>query len=152
MERARQQQHPTESIFERARKKSPASSQVIGFLALLVTGGVSLFLGGLTLTGIVITLVLLTPVFLFFSPILVPAGIVLALCVAGVLTAAGVGVATLSALSWLYRYFKGRHPAGAEHADRARQRAMETVEQTKQKAKDVAGQAQSRAHAATPGA
>ncbi|KAI5060705.1 hypothetical protein GOP47_0025125 [Adiantum capillus-veneris] len=137
----RQRQQGHESIIERARKHAPASSQIIGFLALLITGGVSLFIGGLTVTGIVITLVLLTPVFLFFSPILVPAGIVLFLCVAGVLTAGGAGVATMSVLSWVYNHFKGQHPRGSNQ--------VEGAEQVRQKARDVGAQAQSKA---APGA
>ncbi|MCO5578188.1 hypothetical protein L7F22_032026 [Adiantum nelumboides] len=133
----RRQQAGDESIFERARKRAPASSQIIGFIALLITGGISLFLGGLTVTGIVITLVLLTPVFIFFSPILVPAGIVLFLCVAGVLTAGGAGVATMSVLSWVYNHFKGRHPADSNQMEHMRQRVYEGAEQARQKAREA---------------
>ncbi|KAI5078985.1 hypothetical protein GOP47_0006656 [Adiantum capillus-veneris] len=147
MEQARQTRDEAEGIVERLKKHSPAASQVVGFFALLTTGGIALFLGGLAIAGIVITLVLLTPVFLFFSPILVPAGIILFLCVAGVLTAAGAGVTFLSVVSWVYNYFKGRHPPGAEQLDYARRRAMETTETAKQKARELGSQAQSKAAA-----
>ncbi|MCO5562444.1 hypothetical protein L7F22_016072 [Adiantum nelumboides] len=147
MEQARQTREEAEGMLERLRKHSPATSQVVGFFALLTTGGIALFLGGLAIAGIVITLVLLTPVFLFFSPILVPAGIILFLCVAGVLTVAGAGVTFLSVVSWLYNYFKGRHPPGADQFDHARRRAVETAEAAKHRARELGSQVQSKAAA-----
>ncbi|KAH7440757.1 hypothetical protein KP509_03G009000 [Ceratopteris richardii] len=145
MEQARQTREQAEGIFEKLRKRSPASSQIVGFFALITTIGVAFVLGGLAIAGIVITLLLLTPVFLFFSPILVPAGIILFLCVAGVLTAGGVGVTFLSVATWIYNYFKGRHPPGAEQIDLARRRAMEAAEAARQKARELG-------KAAAPGA
>ena len=139
-EQARHTKEHAEGLMERIRKRSPASSQIVGFFSLLTLAGISLVLGGLTVTGIVITLLLMTPVFLFFSPILVPAGILLFLSLAGVLTASGVGVTTISVLSWAYNYFQGRRPPGSEHIEHARRKAVEMADQTKQKARDLGGQ------------
>lgn len=147
--------HPREQaqgMLQKIQEHSPTSSQVLGLFTLLTAGGILLFLGGLTVTGIVITLLLLTPVFILFSPILVPAGFVLFLCTGGILAAIAAGVTTISVISWIYNYFKGRHPPGAEQIDYARMRLQDTAEQMKHKARDITGAIQSKVQEAAPGA
>ncbi|KAL6215538.1 hypothetical protein ACLB2K_014967 [Fragaria x ananassa] len=61
-------------------------------------------LSGLTLTGTVIALIMATPVLVFFSPVLVPAAIVMFLIAAGFVFSGGCGVAAITALTWLYKY------------------------------------------------
>ncbi|KAE8675527.1 Oleosin 16 kDa [Hibiscus syriacus] len=70
-------------------------------------GGSFLLLSGLTLAGTVIALTIATPLFVIFSPVLVPALIAKAL----------VGVAAVTVLSWFYRYVTGRHPPAADQLD-----------------------------------
>ena len=90
--------------------------------------------------GSAVVLTVLSPVLLFLSPILVPAGIVLFLCTAGIVTAGGAGLATLSAVSWLYRYVKGKHPRGSDQLDQVMGRVHETTEHVKHRARDMTGQ------------
>ena len=120
-----------QGVFQKLKEVMPKSG--VGWVALVA-------IAGAIAIGSVIVLVILSPVLLFFSPILVPVGIVLFLCTAGITAAGGTGVATLSAAVWLYRYLKGRHPRGSQQVDHVMGRIHETAEHMKHKAQDVAGQ------------
>ncbi|KAH7297904.1 hypothetical protein KP509_25G017900 [Ceratopteris richardii] len=130
-ETGEQAREKAETLFQRIKKHAPGP---LGWVALLAVGGI-------LATGTVITLIVLTPVFIFFSPILVPLGIILFLCTAGFLTAVGSAIGTVMAISWIYRYFKGKHPPGAEKIEYAMTRIHDTAEQVKHKARDLGGQA-----------
>ncbi|MQM00892.1 hypothetical protein Taro_033640 [Colocasia esculenta] len=69
---------------------------------------------GLALPGTVVSLILATSVLVLFSPVLVPAGIAIALAGAGFLFSGGFGVATVLAAAWAYRYTTGKHPSVAD--------------------------------------
>ncbi|MCO5601211.1 hypothetical protein L7F22_055330 [Adiantum nelumboides] len=125
-----QAREKAETLFQKIKRHGPGP---LGWIALLA-------LGGMLATGTVITLIVLAPVFLFFSPILLPLGIILFLCTAGFLTAAGAAIATVVAISWVYRYFKGKHPPGADQMEYAMTRLHDTAEQVKHKARDLGGQ------------
>ena len=120
-----------QGVFQRLKEVMPKS--VTGWVALVA-------IAGALAIGSAIVLVIVSPVLLFFSPILVPVGIVLFLCTAGIVATGGTGVATLSAAVWLYRYIKGRHPRGSQQVDHVMGRIHETAEHMKHKAQDVAGQ------------
>ncbi|PNX62046.1 oleosin [Trifolium pratense] len=68
--------------------------------------------GILTLRSIFL-LVFFSPLIIFSSPIWVPAGIFFFLFAAGFLSVYGFCVVTVTASSWLYRYFRGLHPPGS---------------------------------------
>ncbi|KAF3944298.1 hypothetical protein CMV_029221 [Castanea mollissima] len=70
-------------------------------LALLTVGGTLFALSGLTLLCSVIGLAVSTPLFIIFSPVLVPAAIVIGLAVTGFLCAEALGLTGLSSLSWV---------------------------------------------------
>ena len=118
-------------VFQKLKEVMPKSAA--GWVVLVA-------IAGALAIGSAIVLVILSPVLLFFSPILVPAGIVLFLCTAGIVTAGGAGLATLSAVSWLYRYVKGKHPRGSDQLDQVMGRVHETTEHVKHRARDMAGQ------------
>ena len=118
-------------VFQKLKEVVPKSTG--GRVALVAVAG------AVTIASAIV-LVILSPVLLFFSPILVPVGIVLFLCTAGIVAACGTGVATLSLAVWLYRYLKGRHPRGSQQVDHVMGRVHKTAEQIKHKAHDVAGQ------------
>lgn len=67
-------------------QKGPSTTQILAVVTLVPVGGLLLGLAGLTLLGTIIALAVATPVFLLFSPVLVPAAITLALAVIGFLT------------------------------------------------------------------
>ncbi|KAA8540782.1 hypothetical protein F0562_024299 [Nyssa sinensis] len=103
------------------REKGPSTSKILAVITLLPVGGVLLFLAGLTLTGSLIGLAVTTPLFMIFSPVLVPAALVIALAVAGFLTSGAFGITALSSLSWIINYMRkvrGGMPEKMEHAKR----------------------------------
>ncbi|KAK4374628.1 hypothetical protein RND71_005305 [Anisodus tanguticus] len=84
----------------------PNSTQLMGFLTLVISGGILLLLTGLSLTAIILGLIFSTPLIIISSPIWVPIGIALFVAVAGFLSVCGFGVSTWAAGSWVYRYFR----------------------------------------------
>ncbi|KAH7416211.1 hypothetical protein KP509_14G080600 [Ceratopteris richardii] len=136
MEQVLQIREHADGIFEKLRKWSPASSQIVRFFALILMIHVAFILGGPAISRISVTLLLVTPIFLFFSQIHVPIDIILFLCVASILTGDGVGVTCLYVVSWIYNHFKGQHPLSREQIDFSPCRAMEVVEGLRQKSHD----------------
>ncbi|KAL0441017.1 UNVERIFIED_CONTAM: Oleosin [Sesamum radiatum] len=95
----------------------------------LPLGAVLLGLAGLILTGTIIGLAVATPVFVIFSPILVPAALTIALAVTGFLTSGAFGITALSSISWLLNYVRQMRGSLPEQLDHARRRVEETVGQ-----------------------
>ncbi|KAL5558619.1 hypothetical protein UlMin_034830 [Ulmus minor] len=126
--------------------------QTVKFLTAATIGTVLLVLSGLTLTGTVIGLVLATPLIVIFSPILVPAAIILFLVAAGFVSSGGFGVVAITALTWLYNYVTGQHPLGADKLDYARMRIADTARDVTDKAKEYGHYVQYKAQEATQGA
>ncbi|KAJ6970571.1 hypothetical protein NC653_034995 [Populus alba x Populus x berolinensis] len=80
--------------------------QLPRFWSLLPVGGTLLFLAGLTLVGTLTGLAVATPLFVIFSPVLVPAALVIGLGVLGFLTSGAFGLTALSSLSWMASYIR----------------------------------------------
>ncbi|KAJ3692518.1 hypothetical protein LUZ60_012868 [Juncus effusus] len=114
-----------------APPKGPSgATHVTALLTLLPLGGTLLCLSGGTLACTLVGFALLTPLFILFSPILVPAGITIGLAVTGFLVSGVLGLASLSALAWIVSYFRRRSGTGRmvmEPLDRARQRVTTPV-------------------------
>ncbi|KAJ4950919.1 hypothetical protein NE237_027751 [Protea cynaroides] len=130
-------------------ESAPSSHATVKFLT-AVTMGVSLMiLSGLTLTGTVISLVIATPVLVLFSPILVPAAIMIFLMATGFLLSGGFGMAALSALIWLYDYVSGKHPPGSEKLDYARLKLADKARDMRERAREYGQDSQQRAQEVT---
>ncbi|KAM1134107.1 hypothetical protein ACFX19_043980 [Malus domestica] len=86
-----------------APSSSSAADQTGKFLTAGAAGITLLMLSGLTLTGTVMALIMATPVLVLFSPVLVPAAIVLLLTAAGLVFSGGCGMAAILAFSWMYK-------------------------------------------------
>ncbi|KAJ1689919.1 hypothetical protein LUZ63_014074 [Rhynchospora breviuscula] len=141
-----------QALSRRLQDHAPNSTQIVGFLTLLVSGAILLLLTGVTITGIVMGLIFLAPILLLTSPIWVPIAFVLFVLVAGFLSTCGVGVAVLAGATWMYKYFSGRHPVGSDRVDYARSRIADTASHVKDYAKEYSGYLQSRVKDAAPGA
>lgn len=118
----------------------------VKFLTAAGIGTTLLVISGLLLSGTVIALVMATPLLVIFSPILVPAGVVVFLAVSGLLVSGGFGVAAMSALAWIYNYVAGKHPVGADQLDSVRMRVAGTARDVKEKAREYGHYAQNKAH------
>lgn len=127
-------------------EKGPSSSQVLTVVTLFPVGGILLVLAGLTLTGTLIGLAVTTPLFIIFSPILVPAGLVIALSVTGFLTSGAFGLTALSSLTWIANYLREGRGALPEHMEHAKRRLQDTTAHVGQRTKDVGQGLQSKAH------
>ncbi|RZC82120.1 hypothetical protein C5167_044906 [Papaver somniferum] len=140
------------TILKRIQEHAPNSTQVVGLLTLVISGGILLFLTGLTLTATVMGLIFFTPLIILSSPIWVPAGTVLFIAIAGFLSMTGFGVSLLAVCSWMYKYFRGRHPPGSDRVDYARSRIADTASHMKDYAREYGGYLQSKVKDAAPGA
>ncbi|KAL9454791.1 hypothetical protein AB3S75_010235 [Citrus x aurantiifolia] len=123
----------------------PSASKVLAVLAMLPLGGTFLALAGVTLTGTIIGLCVTTPLFIIFSPVIVPAAIVLALAVTGFLTSGAFGLTALSSLSWVLSIL--RQKTGSV-ADQAKKRVAGMADYVGQKTKEVGQDIQSKVHEA----
>ncbi|XP_002971390.2 oleosin 16 kDa [Selaginella moellendorffii] len=151
-EHAGRAQEQARGMMQKIQERSPNSKQVLGLLTIITGVVVALVIGGVTLGGTVLTLLLASPVFLLLSPVLVPIGIVIALATGGFLSASAVFVGFCSVVSWLYNYARGRHPVGADQIDAAKHRIADTASHVTEKAREVTGYLQSRVPEAAPGA
>ncbi|XP_076931863.1 oleosin 16.4 kDa-like [Bidens hawaiensis] len=120
-------------------QQSPSMTKVLAVVALLPVGLTLLGLAGITLAGTLIGLALATPVFVIFSPILVPAVLTIGLAMAGFLTSGTFGLTGLSSLSFLVNSL--RQLTGS---------VQDLVEYTGQKTKDVGQSIQDKAHEIGP--
>ncbi|KAF8103661.1 hypothetical protein N665_0186s0029 [Sinapis alba] len=139
---------PYASLLRLLRSHSPTSSQLFGFLALFISGGILLFLLGLTVTALGISFIVFLPLIIISSPVWIPVFI----GVGGFLSVAGFLVGTVAVVSWGYRYFQGKHPAGSDQMDYARGRIYDTASHVKDYAREYGGYFHGRAKDAAPGA
>ncbi|PWA74142.1 oleosin 18.2 kDa [Artemisia annua] len=87
-------------------------------MALLPLGVILLGLAGITLVGTMMGLALATPVFILFSPVIVPAVLTIGFSVMGFLTCGTFGLTGLTSLSFLVRCVRqtvGSVPEQVEH-------------------------------------
>lgn len=141
-----QQQHTTDALKNFLPENGPTGSQVLAVFTLLPIGGTLLFLAGLTFVGTLIGLVVSTPLFVIFSPILIPAALVIGLGVTGFLTSGAFGITALSSITWLANYLRRMRESSnssfsiSEQAEQAKLRLQDTADYMGHKTKD-AGQA-----------
>ncbi|MED6135493.1 Oleosin 1-like [Stylosanthes scabra] len=107
------------------------STRVVKATTAVVAGGSLLILAGLLLVGTVIGLTAIAPLFVIFSPVLVPAVIAVALLGLGFLASGSFGVAAITVLTWIYKYVTGKHPPGADQLDTARHKLMNKAREIK---------------------
>ncbi|KAL4336166.1 hypothetical protein GQ457_07G001730 [Hibiscus cannabinus] len=119
------------------QSSGPSTTQVLALLTLLPIGGTLLALAGLTLTGTVIGLTVATPLFVIFSPVLVPAAIAVTMAVVGFLSSGAFGVTGLSSLSYVFNRL--RRAANTEQVDMdwAKRGMQDMVGYVGQKTKEV---------------
>uniref|UniRef100_A0A5B7BHB8 Putative oleosin 1 n=1 Tax=Davidia involucrata TaxID=16924 RepID=A0A5B7BHB8_DAVIN len=124
------------AFLHKLNEHAPNSTQLIGFLTLVISGGILLLFTGLTLTATVLGLIFFTPLMVISSPMWVPAATILFFAIAGFFSTCGFVVA---GLSWMYRYFKGFHPPGSDRVDYARSRIANTASHVKDYAREYGG-------------
>ena len=129
--------------YQQLQQQGPSTGKVLLVLALLPVGGTLLAFAGLTLMGTLFGLAVSTPVFLLFSPVLVPAALTIGLALMGFLTSGAFGVTGLSSLSWVFNYF-GRTSV-PDQLDYAKRRMQDAAGYTGQKTKEAGQEIQTKA-------
>nr|AVI16670.1 oleosin 17.5 kDa protein [Paeonia ostii] len=136
---------PTGKSLHHSTQKGPSTSQVLAVVTLLPVGGILLALSGLTLAGTVLGLALATPVFILFSPVLVPAAIAIGLAVMAFLASGAFGLTALSSLSWIVNVLRNATAAVPNQLEEAKKRMADLAGYTGQKTKDVGQTIQNKA-------
>ncbi|KAL5544093.1 hypothetical protein UlMin_007877 [Ulmus minor] len=126
-------------------ENSQSTSQILAVLALLPVGGTLLLLSGLILAGTVVGLSVSAPLFVIFSPVLVPAAIVIGLAVGGFLTSGAFGITGVSSLAWLANHLRGAKASLPETAEQAKRRVQDTAGYLGQKTRETGQAIQSKA-------
>ncbi|KAG8378801.1 hypothetical protein BUALT_Bualt07G0022700 [Buddleja alternifolia] len=108
-------------------EKGPSTPQILAVVTLFPVGGILLCLAGLTLAGTLIGLTIAAPLFVIFSPILIPAVLTLALAVTGFLASGAFGITALSSVSWLINYVRRIRGSLPEHLEHGRRRLQDTA-------------------------
>lgn len=117
--------------------RGPSTSKVIAVITGLPIGGTLLLFAGLALAGTLLGLAVTTPLFILFSPVIVPATIVVGLSVAGFLTSGACGLTGLSSFSWVMNYIRQTHGSVPEQLEMAKHRMADVAGYVGQKTKDV---------------
>ncbi|CAH8388091.1 unnamed protein product [Eruca vesicaria subsp. sativa] len=91
------------------KKKHPKHSKPTfrGILTAILATHAAVFLlilAGLSLSGTAVAFIATMPLFVVFSPLIVPAGITTGLLFTGLATGGGAGLSALSIISWLYKF------------------------------------------------
>ncbi|KAG2278809.1 hypothetical protein Bca52824_061364 [Brassica carinata] len=137
--------------FKNSRGPPLNRQQLRKIVALIVgvpVGGSLLALAGLTLAGSVIGLMLSVPLFLLFSPVIVPAAITIGLAVTAILASGLFGLTGLSSVSWVLNYLRGTSDTVPEQLDYAKRRMADAVGYAGQKGKEMGQYVQDKAHEA----
>ena len=129
-----------QSQYQQQPGQQSRAQQVVRAATAATAGGSLLILSGLILAATVIALTIATPLFLIFSPVLVPAVITVALIFMGFLASGGFGIAAVTVLSWIYRYVTGKHPPGADQLDHARLKLASKAREMKDRAEQFGQQ------------
>lgn len=108
-----------------SEERRTLTSKVLAIITGLHAGVILLALAGLSLLGALTVLVVTTPLFILFSPVLVPAIIVTGLTVVGFFTSVIFGLTALSLFSWVMNYIRHAQGTLQEHFELEKQRMVE---------------------------
>jgi len=131
--------------------KGPTASQALTVATLFPLGGLLLVLSGLALAASVVGLAEATPVFLIFSPVLVPAALLIGMSVTGFLTSGALGLGGLSSLTCLANTARQAFQRTPDYVEEARRRMAEAAAHAGHKTAQAGHAIQSRAQEAAGG-
>lgn len=125
-------------------RTGPSTSTILAIITLVPLGGSLLGLAGLTLAVTLVGLAVATPVFVIFSPVLVPAILTIGLAVLAFLTSGAFGLTALSSLTWAFNYVRRAMGFMPDQIDQAKRRMQDMAGYVGQKTKDLGQEIQSR--------
>lgn len=121
----------------KAPQKGISASRIAAVVILLPIGFGLLALSGITLVGTLIGLAVTAPLFLLFSPVVVPAAFVIGLAVTAILASGAFGLTGLSSLSWVLKYLMEATRSMPESLDQAKRRMQEMAGFVGQKTREM---------------
>ncbi|KAI9087664.1 hypothetical protein K1719_030534 [Acacia pycnantha] len=147
MAETRQHYFRLSSMAETRQHSPPAStSQVLALAILPPFSAFFLFLAAFNLTGTVVGIAISTPLFVIFSPVLLPAALLIGFAVAGFLTSAAFGLTSLASFTWMANYL--RRARLSEQLEYVKHSAQDTISHAAQSMKEAGeGVARSRKQA-----
>ncbi|KAL5724931.1 Oleosin 18.2 kDa-like [Ranunculus cassubicifolius] len=92
-----QQQSPTDAAKSMFPKGGPSAAQIVKIISVTFFS---------LLLGLHLWVLTLLPVFILFSPVLVPAALTVGLSVTGFLTSGAFGLTGMSSLAWILNYLR----------------------------------------------
>ncbi|KMT10659.1 hypothetical protein BVRB_5g117750 [Beta vulgaris subsp. vulgaris] len=127
-------------------ENAPSSSNILAFLTVFPFGAFLLGLSGLAFIASLVGLALTIPLFILFSPVIVPAALTIGLSVLGFLSSGAFGLTGLSAFSWIINYLRGFRAGDTDmsmgHVTRwAHQKAGDMGQRIKEMGQDVSDRA-----------
>ncbi|KAE9610087.1 putative oleosin [Lupinus albus] len=133
------------------RKNAPSTSKILAISTVVPFGASLLIFAFLTLTVTIIGLAVSAPLLVFFSPVLVPAALVIGFAVAGFLTSGACGITSLSSFAWMASYLRrSRLPEQLQCVkDRAQETLGDLAHRTKEAAETGISKAQEMAQSTT---
>lgn len=124
---------------------SVSITKVLAIVTVLPVGGTLLALSGMTFIGTLIILALATPMFVIFSPVIVPATAVIGLSVFAFLSSGALGLTGLSLMSYFVGYLRNAAMALPMNLELAKQRIQMAAGQVGQMGPKVWDMAQRKA-------
>uniref|UniRef100_A0A0R0JP17 Oleosin n=1 Tax=Glycine max TaxID=3847 RepID=A0A0R0JP17_SOYBN len=144
-----QQQQPQHVQVHATTTHTPQHHGGEALLAGVPLGAMLLLLSGISLIASLLGLAVATPLFIFFSPLLVPAAFAIGMAVTAVLAAGACGLAGLVLFSWVVNYLR-QMPRGTTMMtvlpEQAKRHVADMAEYVGQKTKEVGQDIQTRAH------
>lgn len=143
--------HMGDQVKGMIQEKGPTASQALTVATLFPLGGLLLVMSGLTLAGTVVGLAVATPVFLLFSPVLVPAALTIGMAVTGFLASGALGLGGLSSLTVLANTARQAFQRTPDYVEEARRRMADAAAAAGHKTQQAGHAIQSRAEEARAG-
>nr|CAA55348.1 oleosin [Helianthus annuus] len=142
----RHDQHTGDRLTHPQRhEQGPSTGKIMVIMALLPITGILFGLAGITSSdGYRASLA--TPLFVIFSPVIVPAMIAIGLAVTGFLTSGTFGLTGLSSLSYLFNMVRRSTMSVPDQMDYVKGKLQDVGEYTGQKTKDLGQKIQHTAH------
>ncbi|XP_071712444.1 oleosin H2-like [Rutidosis leptorrhynchoides] len=118
----------------KSRFQQKTTTKLLAILTLFPITGFFIVLSSLMFTATFIGLTIATPIFVLFSPILVPGLLTIGFAVTGFIASGAFGISALSSLSYIVNYFKkmrsrdtGEKLSVQDQLDYAKRRARDTA-------------------------
>ncbi|KAL3677051.1 hypothetical protein R1sor_026999 [Riccia sorocarpa] len=132
----------TRQVKKTIRQNVPTQEQIIALVSGVTIGVFLVTVGSFIMAALGVAAAVLSLLFLVFSPVLIPLGVVLFFVTAAVMSTVGFTMAVVSSSRWFYQYSQGHHPVGSENFDNVKRILVDRALHFGEMARDYAHSAQ----------